>query len=483
MRTKRLKRNHHYRPWQIFFIGASSLAIIGLLSVITVYGSFDFRSQAAGSRPFCQPLCAKVCENGHDGTCLSRCTSFCNRFDPNPTKNSVHSTPYHPSTTPNTSHGAAKTETAPQPQTRSIGSSSTNSITVPASGAYAGAPLCPNHNDTQWHALWDAGRKCHFDHTHHDDPSLGNPVFGPAGPWGQPISYPWMTPNENNTVGHTGYKYYVNLAPQPACANEGFEYLGNVNCVSAFRIQYHDVGGSAHMVKRFHSYYMEAQVKSKNSQTTGIIRTGGWADFGCLHGSYKDFFITLPGIDPTNSQGDSRCQTGGSGRQSIHSDPYRSASTIGESKANQDNMWSWTSHNQYGYNKLGSFFFRVLDSIGGMDRANPYAEHPLCPDFMCKNNNSEHHMYTVIVHIPSSLDTDRDGIVNYKGYTDQKGTIVQGCTSPGVNCVPLEIINAPVGQALWARNLSGIRPAGDPIRDHDVYVNGRPSGWIRFPTQ
>lgn len=352
---------------------------------------------------------------------------------------------------------------------------------------FPGAPLCPTHNDTQWHSLWDASRGCHYDHTHNDDPASADFLFGPAGEgWGQSISYPFMTANENNMMGHTGYKYYVNLNPQPACATEAFEYLGAVNCVSAFRIEYHDVGGNAHMVKRFHSYFMEVQVKKGN--IVGTIETGGWADFGCLHGEYKKFFVTLPGVDPTNSNGQSVCQSGVPGAQDINADPYRAvgyspAEVISRSQQGRDNPWGWTSDPRYGYNKLGFFFFRTLDSAGVLDPANPYAERFICPDFACKYNNSEHHVYSVHVVIPSSLDTDGDGVVNYVGYTDRKGNVVQGCTAPGLDCVPLRIMNAPVGRAVWARNLSGTRPAGEPVRDHDIYFNGQPSGWIQFTGQ
>jgi hypothetical protein len=185
---------------------------------------------------------------------------------------------------------------------------------------YPGAPLCPTHNDKQFHGLWDYERGCHYDHTHNDDPAPANAIFGPAGAalGGQTISYPWMTQNENDMHGHPGYKYYINLNPQPNCAAEGYAYLGSVNCVSAFRIQYHDAGGNAHMVKRFHSYYLEAQIKK--GSTVGTIQTGGWADFGCLHESYKENFLPLPGIDPVQANGATACGPGG---QSINADPYR----------------------------------------------------------------------------------------------------------------------------------------------------------------
>ncbi len=364
-------------------------------------------------------------------------------------------------------------------------------LTVPSSAQSApsnagippfpGAPLCPTHNDIKWHGLWDPERGCHYDHTHNDDPALADSIFGPAGAaWGQNISYPWMTANENSGMGHGGYKYYVNINPKPACSFEGYEYLGvnSLNCVSAFRIQYHDAGGNAHMTKRFHSYYMEVQIKRGN--TVGYIKTGGWADFGCLHSSYKKSFLPLPGIDPVQANGQTQCGPGGQG---LDPDPYRAfgdtwAEVQGQTSG--DNWSIWTSHNRYGYNRLGFFFFRTMDNWGSIDPASPYTEHFLCADGSCKYNNSEHHVFNVFMMIPSSLDTDRDGIVNYKGYTDRQGNIVQGCTAPGFDCVPLEIVNAPVGNAIWSRNLSGIRTDGDPPHESDIYFNGKPSGWIKF---
>lgn len=364
---------------------------------------------------------------------------------------------------------------------------------------FPGAPLCADkngdgHSDVTdnsgygtkpdnilWHDLWNEVDGCHYDHTHNDNPALGDSIFGAAGAaWGQAISYPWMTANENSGMGHGGYKYYVNLNPQPACAFEGYEYLGvsSLNCVSAFRIEYHDAGGNAHMAKRFHSYFMEVQVKRGN--TVGYIKTGGWADFGCLHASYKSTFIPLPGIDPVQANGQTQCGTGG---QSIHSDPYRAfsntwAETQGQTSG--DNWSIWTAHDRYGYNRVGFFFFRTMDNWGAIDQADPYTEHLLCPDAQCKYNNSEHHVFNVFMMVPASLDTDRDGIVNYKGYTDKQGNITQGCTAASADCVPLEIVNAPVGNAIWSRNLSGIRTDGDAPHDSDIYFNGQPSGWIKF---
>lgn len=349
---------------------------------------------------------------------------------------------------------------------------------------YAGAPLCPTHEDRQFHSLWDSVRGCHYDHTHHDDPSLADHLFGVAGEeWGQNLSYPWMTKNENDDHGHPGYKYYVNLAPYPPGEQFNFAYLDpDPHFVRAFRIQYHDVGGNAHLVKRFHSYYMEVQVQSRTTGEFGTVSFGGWADFGCLHLPYKKDLLLLPGIDPQNPDGSDACGT----TQKLGQVPYRAGSTLDliasrkelmQRDRIKDNKWIWTSHDRWGYNQLGYFFFRTLDSWTGMDRNDPYAEHFICPDFQCKFNNSEHHIHNVVVQIPESLDVDGDGVVNYEGYTDIQGNIVTGCTSPSADCVPLSIVNGPVGKSIWNVG-GGPRPQGEIIRDHDLSPDGE--HWIVF---
>jgi hypothetical protein len=99
-------------------------------------------------------------------------------------------------------------------------------------------------------------------------------------------------------------------------------------------------------------------------------------------------------------------------------------------------------------------------------------------------NNSLHHVYDVQVFIPASLDTDGDGIVTYSGYTDRRGNVVQGCAAPGLDCIPLEIVNAPVGRAIFSRGNSGVRFTdndlhGSTFRDFDVSPPGE--FWITFP--
>lgn len=361
-----------------------------------------------------------------------------------------------------------------------------NAQTAPSEAGippFPGAPACPTHDDTQYHGLWDSVRGCHYDHTHNDDPALADSIFGSAGAaWGgQTISYPFMTPNENDGMGHSGYKYFVNL--NSGCAAEGFEWMNpQPHCVSAFRVMYHDAGGNAHAMKRFHSYYMEGQIRSLDGKVTGTIQTGGWQDFGCIHLPYKEALLLVNEQNPLNSDGSNRCGV----QQSIHNPPYRALLPLDEAlqraSQNRQTVVLWSPGETYGYNQLAGVSWRTFDTASGVMANDPYAEHFICPDFHCRYNNSEHGIVSVSFTIPRSLDTNNDGIVNYTGYTDVKGNIVQSCNAPSTNCVPLRIVNAPVGVAVWS--IGGTPPSPITpklnVHDGDIYFNGQPSGWIQI---
>jgi hypothetical protein len=350
-------------------------------------------------------------------------------------------------------------------------------VSAQALEPFPGAPACPTHNRVAYHGLWDSERGCHYDHTHNADPGLGDRVFGPVGAVRQNISYPWMTHNENDHHGHAGYKYSVHVYPNSPVPQEGYEYLAEqgrpANYVTAWRIQSHDAGGNPHLVKRFHSYYLEVRILSVDGQTTGFLRTGGHADFGVLHLPYKVSLLAVPEYDPTPVS------------QSIHNAPYRglhatlSDLSLIQRRGNGNNTITWASDSRYGWNQLASFNFRTLDSWGLMDAHEPRTEHFICPEFDCAFNNSEHHVYAVVVNIPAALDGNGDGRVTYFGYTDVKGNVDRTCKRPSAACVPLQIVNAPVGRAVFSRGNSGVRPEGEIIPDFDVSPPGL--HWIGFP--
>lgn len=347
---------------------------------------------------------------------------------------------------------------------------------------YVGAPRCESHNPITYHALWDYERGCHYNHTHNADPREGDQLFGPAGArWGQTIAYPWETHHENSTK-HEGFKYAVTLNKE--CTQGGYLYIPEEerNCVRSFRLQYHSIGGAPHAAVRLHSYYLEAEVCTRNFVHCGIVKTGGWADFVVLVVPYKAEIVPLPS-DP-EPRPDESPGRGYRGHNTIEMAEVSTLYNMGKDgdERIKDNRYTWSSDNTYGYNQIGRYFFRALDDWGGVDRANPEELHLLCPDFRCRFNHSEHHVFNVNVDVPAALDLNGDGFVNYSGYTDNKGNVVMGCTAPGPDCVPLEIFDAPVGFAVWTSPHTGPRPVGQGgewVREFDLSPGDE--WWIEYP--
>jgi hypothetical protein len=369
-------------------------------------------------------------------------------------------------------------------------------VPTPTPPLTASVPLCPDHNPTQWHGLVDTARGCHYDHTHNWDPAVVDDLLGPAGSlWGgQSISYPWETNHENHHK-HSGYKYGLNR--DLGCEFAGMAWMAE-NCIDAFRVQYHSAG-QLDLAVRFHSYFLEARICIPDGRTCGVARTGGWADFGILKAPYPGTWVPLPGQDPPVV---SELQT--------FIEPYRTDNPIRENDFNNleyyrqlalsgkgsaskkgfgfhnQSYWStdYPVRNQYGYNQTASFKFWIFDDPALIDRGDPFNPVLICPNYDCLYNNSEHLVFEVTLKVSEELDTDGDGVVTYSGYTDRQGNIVQGCTAPGLDCVPLSFEDVPVGIAAWGTGsdigLETVQPGGvvGPV-DFDVSPDNE--WWITHP--
>lgn len=362
---------------------------------------------------------------------------------------------------------------------------------TPVSGAriepFVGAPLCASHNGTEWHSLWDYKRGCHYDHTHNADPASANGVLGPvAASWGgQSISYPWLTGNGmEQTMKHNGYKYLVELNLPPVDLSLNWQPSGN-NAITDIRVEHHRMGGLLDLLVRNHSFYQEVRICK--GDRCGVMKFGGWNDYGILHSPYKKAILPLPGIDPSPVN------------QTIDEDPYRAAQPLAETKeiatrafarskggglvedVNNDVVSLWTTQpGRYGFNRLGGTFNIVFDDWQGVDASNPSRVDLLCDpaNSPCRFNSSEHGLFTAWAYVPFELDNDGDGFVSYIGFTDRMGNIVQGCAAPAMDCVPLLINNAPVGYAAWnvpTNNGKWLE------RWHDYDLSPANEWWIKYP--
>jgi hypothetical protein len=359
---------------------------------------------------------------------------------------------------------------------------------------YAGAPLCPDHDPTTWHGLWDYTRGCHYNHTHNGDPAAVANIFGPAGQlWGQSISYPWETGSGHESHHkHQGYKYAWNT--QLKCEND-YGYVNPApHCVRAFRIQYHLLGGVQDAIIPMHSFFAEVQVCTAGGRC-GIVRTGGHSNYGIVRAPYGTGpRLPLPSDPP------------GSENQQVDDEPYR-AFNLSEDNAffatknaclgcrgsvgGGDNITYWSTDDplapKYGSNRLFGSKIWTYDEWGGLDRQNPGQQTFICQDRKCRFNSSEHLVYDVLVNIPRSLDTDGDGFASYKGWTDLTGKIVSTCTVAGPNCVPLVLENVPVGVAAWSTSSNiGYETVTNPGNilgpvEFDLTPPANGVSWIEYP--
>lgn len=318
----------------------------------------------------------------------------------------------------------------------------------PTATPVASVPLCPDHDPTKWHALYDEARNCHYNHEHHSDPREGDNIFGPVAALygGQEISYPWQTFSDRgleNDVKHEGYKWVVRKNMD--CSSRFTD-----GCLTDFRMQVHFIASAVDATVRYHSFWLEARgCREDNPEVCGIIRTGGWADYGRL--MVDNQHIPLPGDPPapTNSNKLHYIQTGNS------------------------RFTTW-----YGGNRIATTAIQTSRMWGLINPNDPYQLHLFCPDFKCRNNNSTMQAHAIgFVIRANELDQDGDGLVNYEGYTNRHGEIVSGCTEVGLDCVPLQIINMPTGLFQYRDDEHG--------RGNDGGINfdTSPEGeyWIAYP--
>jgi hypothetical protein len=324
--------------------------------------------------------------------------------------------------------------------------------------------------------LWNAEQGCYYDHEHKDNPRELDPVFGT---WiyeiaGGEISYPWQTfkmepgtadnypqPIEpgatENEHKHEGYGW-LTLKDIPCNQSE------STGCVTHARAQYHAIFAGPGAVTRYHSYWLEARGCLQSSpDTCGIIRTGGWLDFGYLYGEKPDgerVVVQLPDMpsEPIEPP------TG----------PKRSHKLRAGDAPNASAVW-------YGFNRDAAVSPKIAiltnDVWQNIDVNDPGAIKLFCPDFQCNKNGSTMQLHQFAFFAQRSLDQDDDGRIDFNGYVDRYGNIVEGCTDIGLDCVPLVIEGLPIEpqDEHFTRYLVTV----DAMQEYDISPDGE--WWIEYP--
>ena len=316
--------------------------------------------------------------------------------------------------------------------------------------------------------MWNDRLGCHYNHEHKHNPHEVDDIFGPPGAWfgGDEISYPWQTfagANGNapqwsgnpadleNVAKHAGYGWIVRRDIPPH---------GGDAWIKDFRLQYHAISAPPGTLTRFHSFSLEAQICDRNEQC-GLIRRGGWLDFGNLQ-------VSRAGVVALDGEADA---VDDQARRRVHffyEQPAQRAKAVNKAE------FFWYGRNQPTNPPFSVPIPLVIaiatgDAWANVDPANPETLNLFCPDYQCDKNGS-----TIEAHVIDMTISDPD----YEGYTDRYGRAVSGCTQVSLDCIPIIIEHAPVARVQHRddRDL-GLSSAGS--QDFDISPAGE--WWITYP--
>ncbi len=339
---------------------------------------------------------------------------------------------------------------------------------------FKGAPMCTDHNDTDYHGVWNDEKGCFYDHTHGADPS--KTIFsGIVKEWDQEISYPWQTPNEN-LYKHKGYFYIYDEAKNgcelfknsPELKTEEF------SCITHILYGVHSIGTTAELTTRYHSYRVVARVCDQQDMTKcGFVQTGGWADYGTLHCPYKKTHCPLSNDPlPLATDGGKLPDT-----VAINQPPYRTIipkSLIDRSLKNNSVIQFWNNlgpnpidfpYYPDRYNVIFGSAWTFDDAWGYIDPADSSLQLFVCEKGDCKHNHTAVQLFTArFLNLPKGP---------FNGFTDRRGNIVNDC-SVGLDCVPF-IVDAgvPEGTAFFNRAVRQGDPSASTIYEYDICFNNK----------
>lgn len=373
-------------------------------------------------------------------------------------------------------------------------------VQVATVAPYSDAPACETHDPTAYHGLWDSELGCHYDHTHNVNPTAPEvaAIFGDYTDYtGQEVSYPWQTfagaapgladpPVDavwENDAKHPGMKFdfYDFSAASYGCpkASAGIKAVPKV-----WLIERHSLGNKHDYMARVHSVWSMVKLCIPNTTEWAYLYVGGWQDFGQRTSPYKENIV------PVTSNPDPPYAS--------ELAPYSSHNCIGHVDCRGGDTianLAWIStiqqnvvegHELFGFGIRSNDSQQKLDATNGFSQTDPSFVY-MCKDALgnyvaagCKFNHSAGHTYQIAGEIDAALDNLDgvvDGRVTFIGHTDRWGHIVEGCEAIALDCVPLKMVNMPVGP--YSVNIAqyGLTNA-NVMPDYDIYFGTTPSGWI-----
>lgn len=403
----------------------------------------------------------------------------------------------------------------PFPQTTVIAPTATQqTVSIPD------VPLCPTHDPTKWHGLWDRERGCHYDHEHGTTPFTAEVAAAFPGfnlielLGGVGIGHTNPSSPMENTHKHGGFKWQVDLAAPQGC-NTGFED-GTV-AVNAYAIQFHAFGRQdiEHEARNHSSTALLKFCKPDNPSDVGYMYVVQLQEFGERALPYQGLTLQYPdNFSPQWYAAFGPYFT----TECFGSDFTADIPEVGPKLIdcrptfddNSNNLTIWTSKKTGNGprpegSRLFNMLFRGRDNYQRLDVTD--LVHPFTWMFVCgganynptgcKYNSSTMTIHEVAGDIPAAwdglagFDTDpRPGRITAQGFVTRFGDLNPACTVAGGDCYPIKLVSAFVGRyssEVSVEKVSNPTPADTPERDiyfcagvqcRETDPGAIPSGWI-----
>ena len=353
-----------------------------------------------------------------------------------------------------------------------------------------------------------------------------------------------------NSGKHEGYGWHYITNGLEICDQSLI--LGS-QCIDSFRVQTHQIGGEMGALTRFHSVYAEgiacnpegasriqfngganAYGRTINNQFYPLTRDninqfpaefagcgfgsgGGWLDFGRLNWPERGILQPLP---TDNVQFANFAQFGPPEAAPYRIHPSGSPNSL-DSWQSEGNVFNCLSSDPACEQRIMvGYGLHILqgESAGMTNPANASLHHHdrqthfWCVDpetqlFNCDrqtnpggNDNTAQAPFRAWFTLPSSLDGgrfDEDGVRNgaftFHGYTNRYGDIVEGCTTPGLDCVPTRFEQFPIGNCSQAQCKAAYRGSterdgwdalsvdGTPIQNGGTPLVPAGELWLKYP--
>lgn len=337
---------------------------------------------------------------------------------------------------------------------------------------YPESPLCPEHNNTVWHSLWNAELGCHYDHEHGQDPFTEEVAETFPGYdllsllCGLEVGHCVPSGPTEHSHKHGGFKWNVQLRHPQTCAGHEGATVG----VNGSVIQIHGFGNYAvELEAPVHSVVgLLRQCLTSNPADYGYVYVSQHVSYGEVASPYQGDLLTYPyySVPPYNPAFGPYLTVGCIGEK-LSGQRGDCRDNLAQAQANNaDSNWSSKptgSGARPNNSSVLQIFWRLRDTyqmFDWRDQSYPYSFLWLCSadgaayvQEGCKYNNSTTQVHEIQGTIPAhwdnlaGFDTDsRVGRITAQGFVTNFGELSTECTAVGPDCQPIKLVQAFVGK-------------------------------------